>query len=212
MWIHRLVIVLIAALYMFTSTAVAHGQTTDVEQQAGGGQPNPTFATDRGITLLPNVNPEIFKTNRDCYLFAKSFENAYFFGSTKGDMSQSLGKAFDTWLTAINQTNATDPRLGLKSELALDDILACALISGRVKFAYVPFYATYVLQLGMILSGVIAMFFVIIGGYSYTFSGLTDDKETGRNTIKYAIIGLVVSAFSWIIVELVQIAASGGLA
>lgn len=52
--------------------------------------------------------------------------------------------------------------------------------------------------------GVVAVIMIIVGGFKYITSGGDSNKATGaRNTIMYAIVGLVVVAFSQMIVYFV---------
>lgn len=218
MWAHRLVLSFIAVLYLFSASGAAYAQ-----DDIGIGD------NRRQLTLLPSLNTELFNTNKDCTTFLQQFENIFFFDTaTKGDVKASAAKAAGLWYQQedvrdrlhtmaknAKPQGAPDPtpeQVGeqVQGLISTQDVLACAVVTGRVKFAYVPYFATYVLQLGTVLSGVVSMLFIIIGGYMYTFSGLTDSKEPAKKTIQYAIAGLIVSSFAWIIVELVQIAVTGG--
>lgn len=58
--------------------------------------------------------------------------------------------------------------------------------------------------------GIIAVFMVIIGGFSYITSGGNDQKvATAKNTILYAVIGLIIVAFAQLIVRFTISAANG---
>lgn len=63
---------------------------------------------------------------------------------------------------------------------------------------------TNVLNAVFIFAGMIAVIFIVIGGIQYSGSGGDPQKVTGaKNTLMYAIIGLIVVAFSLLIVNFV---------
>lgn len=52
------------------------------------------------------------------------------------------------------------------------------------------------------LAGIIAVLFVIIGGYQYLFSGANEDlAEKGKKTITNAVIGIVIIILSYTVVR-----------
>jgi hypothetical protein len=52
----------------------------------------------------------------------------------------------------------------------------------------------------------VCLLFLVIGGYRYIVGGVVEaQREQGKQTIMYAIIGLVVSALAWTIVNTVQL-------
>ncbi len=54
------------------------------------------------------------------------------------------------------------------------------------------------------LAGLIAVVFIIIGGYQYIFSGANEDlAEKGKKTLTNAIIGLVIVILSYVIVRVI---------
>ena len=54
------------------------------------------------------------------------------------------------------------------------------------------------------LAGSVAVLFLLYGGIQLMISGISDDKESAKNTIKYALIGLVVTFMAWVIVKIVE--------
>lgn len=61
--------------------------------------------------------------------------------------------------------------------------------------------------IGLILpvAGLIAVLFVIIGGFQYVMSGADEEMaEKGKKTLKNAIIGVVIIVLSWVIVTVVS--------
>jgi len=61
-----------------------------------------------------------------------------------------------------------------------------------------------VLNLLSVLAGIIAVIMIIIGGFKYvTSSGDANSAGSAKNTIIYALVGLVIAAFAQIIVQFV---------
>ena len=53
------------------------------------------------------------------------------------------------------------------------------------------------------VAGVVAVIMVMFGGFAYVFGSFAEEKETGKNTLKYSLVGFVVCLLSWAIVDLV---------
>jgi hypothetical protein len=70
-----------------------------------------------------------------------------------------------------------------------------------------------VIQLMLIFAGIVAVLFVIIGGYFYvTSGGNAEQAEKGRNTMVNAIIGIIVVILSYVIINvIVNLVGSGQL-
>ncbi|HAU39648.1 MAG: hypothetical protein UV80_C0002G0310 [Candidatus Peregrinibacteria bacterium GW2011_GWF2_43_17] len=86
-----------------------------------------------------------------------------------------------------------------------DGILGCAIQTGNIHLWMLPYYITYIIEFLMNIAGLISVLFVIIGGYLYAWGGLTEDKEKGKKTVMYALIGLTLSTLGWIIVNIIQV-------
>ena len=76
----------------------------------------------------------------------------------------------------------------------------CDFQTGKMSFSCIPHYISYLIEAIVALAGTIAVIFIMIGGFKYIFSGISEDKEAGKETIKNAIIGLVITGLAWIIV------------
>jgi hypothetical protein len=87
-----------------------------------------------------------------------------------------------------------------------DNVLGCAIKTGRIKLYMMPFYITYLIEFLLAIAGLISVLFVIYGGFKYTIGGLIEDKESGKKTIMYALLGLVVALSSWMIVNFIMVA------
>lgn len=64
--------------------------------------------------------------------------------------------------------------------------------------------AKRVIEYALYLSAIIAVIFIIYGGYQYIFSGGSDDMaKNGRQTLTNALIGLTIIVLAFIIVQVV---------
>lgn len=79
----------------------------------------------------------------------------------------------------------------------------CDFQTGEISFSCIPHYIVYLIEIIVAIAGTIAVIFIMIGGLKYIFSGISEDKEAGKETIKNAIIGLVITGLAWIIVTFV---------
>jgi hypothetical protein len=98
---------------------------------------------------------------------------------------------------------ATDQAFYLKNEPLRSEILGCAVNTGRISLSMIPFFITYFANFLLSLVGLVAMLFVVLGGYWYVFGGLTDQKEKGKKFIANALKGMVVAILAWVIVSVV---------
>lgn len=79
--------------------------------------------------------------------------------------------------------------------------LADMIRKGTLTLRQVPCFIKFFSQTLIGVAGSISVIFVMIGGYKYMFQG-ADDKEAGKRTITYALIGLAVSLLAWILVDI----------
>jgi hypothetical protein len=69
---------------------------------------------------------------------------------------------------------------------------------------------THVISIFLSLTGLIAVLFIMIGGYQYLTSGANEElAKTGKKTLTNAIIGLGIVILSYVIVTIVVNAAFG---
>lgn len=80
--------------------------------------------------------------------------------------------------------------------------LSCGIKTGRIDLWLVPYYLVSVIDFALLLSGLASVLFIIIGGYHMIIGGYTDEKEKGKKTITYALLGLVISLVAYTIVNL----------
>lgn len=84
-------------------------------------------------------------------------------------------------------------------------ILACAIKTGKVRLWMLPYFVSYIANFFIYVAGVVSLLFVVLGGFWYMAGGITDDKEKGKKTIFYALVGLVLTLLAWVIVNVIQV-------
>jgi uncharacterized membrane protein YecN with MAPEG domain len=84
------------------------------------------------------------------------------------------------------------------------DKFAERIQDGTVTLNDVPVMIIFWIEWLLSLAGGIAVIFVMYGGFQYMIGGLTNEKEQGKNTLIYALSGLVVTFLAYIIVDLIQ--------
>lgn len=87
--------------------------------------------------------------------------------------------------------------------------LGCAIQTGRISIAMVPYFIKYFSNYLLGLVSIIALLFVVIGGFLYTLGGLSQQKEKGKTFIMNAIIGMVIAFLAWTIVNVIISAITG---
>ncbi|MDP4008039.1 MAG: pilin [Candidatus Peregrinibacteria bacterium] len=110
------------------------------------------------------------------------------------------------------ETAKKDAKTHFTNELSRDDqydVIACTLKSGQFHLFMVPYMIRYFVEVIIQLAGLVCVLFIVIGAYQYLIGSLTEDKQKGKDTIKNALIGLVITLLSWIIVNVVQVALTG---
>jgi len=90
-----------------------------------------------------------------------------------------------------------------------NDVLGCGIKTGRITFAMIPYFVTYITNFFLGMGGIISVLFIVIGGYHYVIGGLSEEKEKGKNTIKYALMGMGLSLLAWTIVTVLINAVTG---
>ncbi len=96
-----------------------------------------------------------------------------------------------------------------KNRESLDNLLGCAIKTGRISLAMIPYFITYITNFLLSLSGLISVLFIVIGGYQYVYSGLGEGKDKAKKTILNALIGLGVAILAWSIVNVIIGAITG---
>ncbi|HEY5713788.1 MAG TPA: pilin [Candidatus Gracilibacteria bacterium] len=83
----------------------------------------------------------------------------------------------------------------------IPDELEKAAAKGEVKLEHLPKLLFSYAENSLKWAGGLAIVFVLVGGIQYVLGGLTDNKEQGKKTLTYAIMGVAVIVLSWFIVD-----------
>ena len=86
----------------------------------------------------------------------------------------------------------------------------CNFKTGELSADCIPNYIGYLIGQIFMFTGGIFLIIVMIGGYQYAFSNIAGGKEKGMERIRFGIIGMIVCALSFFIIDFV-ISTIGGL-
>jgi len=84
-----------------------------------------------------------------------------------------------------------------------DPLLGCAIKTGRISLQMIPFFIKYISNYLLSIVGILAVLFIVIGGYMYIYGGLTDNKDRGKKYIYHALFGMTLALLSWVIVAII---------
>ena len=165
------------------------------------------FSSATTKTLIPEVNKERFRSNYDCVNLMKAFEDIYFFQLDSENSEQEVG-SIARFFQAIDKLNSSNTSIGNTSQssgimVTSNDILGCSIMTGKISLSYLSIFISYALRFLSIIAGTVSILFIIVGGYQYVIGGITESQDEAKNTIKNAIIGLIVSTSAWIIVNII---------
>lgn len=119
--------------------------------------------------------------------------------------------------TILPKTASTDcyatitefQKTGKMAEGKTADVLGCAINTGRVSLTMVPYFIQYFSNYMLGMVSLIALLFVVLGGFLYSLGGLTEQKDKGKAYIRNALIGMVTAFLAWSIVNVILAAITG---
>jgi hypothetical protein len=94
---------------------------------------------------------------------------------------------------------------GLLPSESADSDISEKIKMGTISLNDIPIILLRLIDLFTKIAATIAVTMILWGGVQYIFSGITEEKESAKNTLKYSIIGLFVTFWSWIAVNMLQI-------
>lgn len=140
-------------------------------------------------TIIPSTN----FSYADCTLLS-AYGKLHLSDSNSGKSLKSVVKEGEVvTVTLFNGAKQVSPL----------DVLACGIKTGEISLWMIPFYIKYLIQFLLSIAGLVAIISIILGGYFYMFSGISEDKEKGKKAIMFGIIGFVLAISSWAIVNIV---------
>lgn len=93
--------------------------------------------------------------------------------------------------------------------MSKEEVLGCAVITGRVSLPMAPYFIQYFSNYLLGIVSLVALLFVVIGGFLYIMGGITQQKEKGKTFITNALIGMVIAFLAWSIVNVLISALTG---
>ncbi len=92
----------------------------------------------------------------------------------------------------------------------VDVFLGCAIRTGRISLAMIPYFIKYFGNYLLGLIGIIAVLFTVLGGFLYISGGmLPSQKDKGKKYIENALIGMGIAFLAWTIVNIILSAITG---
>jgi hypothetical protein len=112
--------------------------------------------------------------------------------------------AYDKAVAA--QEQSSEALFSGKSGSEKDNLLGCAIKTGRITLGMIPYFISYVTNFFLAIIGLICVLFIVLGGYYYIYGGISDQKEKGKKTIYHALLGMGVAILAWVIVNIIMAA------
>ncbi len=76
---------------------------------------------------------------------------------------------------------------------------------GTLHLSDIPLVVVHLIDIATQIAGTIAVIFIMFSGLQFMLSGVAESKEKAKTTLKWALIGLVVTFLAWVAVNLVQV-------
>lgn len=161
----------------------------------------PIFVSAQGLLPSTELSDEACEA-----LSARSFADVA--NLLKNDQKK-ISLTYDKRLSGPPDENGNFPYQTLSIDVtSMDDVLGCALRTGRFRLSMLPYMTLYGIKFFSGLAGVLSVLYIVIGGYHFIIGSLTEEKEKGKKTVMYALVGFALSMLAYTIVNLVQIAVS----
>jgi len=157
------------------------------------------------ISVLPEFSEDAFNSiAAEHSSSAKKIYDGYTVGDKEfePDSNRACKVLIDDVLAKFGTDEAKE-YIGSDEGVYTETFLACGIKSGNIKFWMVPYYARHILSFLLGIAGLISVLMIIVGAYYYIAGGISEDKEKGKNVIKFALGGLVLTTLAWIIVNFI---------
>lgn len=97
-------------------------------------------------------------------------------------------------LLSLSIAQAADTYLGISKE---------NLRSGNITTDDIPRVIVSLINIVLALAGTISLIMIIYGAFQMVMGSYEQNVKQGKQTITYALVGLVISASSWFIIKFV---------
>jgi hypothetical protein len=103
----------------------------------------------------------------------------------------------------IDQAGESQPNTGRAGELGRK------IENGTIGLKDMPIFIVKAIDLFSKIAGSVAVLMLMYGGIQYMFGELLGSKDKAKQTITYAISGLVLTFFAWLIINIVKTQLTG---
>ncbi len=116
-----------------------------------------------------------------------------------------------TWASMMNIVLQLLVPIAHAQSIVTDGIAGCDFATGEINAGTcIPSFIAHIIQWIFALAGSVCIIMIIFGGYEITLGKLSGSGgESGRNRIRWAIIGFVMSATSFYIMDFIIAAIAG---
>ena len=135
------------------------------------------------------------------------FRSLEVFAQELGDITEEVNveiKVEEEEVILLDDKPKYDEDMDYEGVLPAKGRMAEKIKNGDIHLVDIPLVIIKLIDIVTKLAGTIAVLFLLYGGFQLAISGISEDKEGARNTIKWAIIGLVISFLAWVIIYVVQ--------
>ncbi|MBT3292764.1 hypothetical protein HN512_02130 [Candidatus Peregrinibacteria bacterium] len=102
------------------------------------------------------------------------------------------------------------PTVAIAQGLISADVVECSFATGMLSAECVPAFISYVIKFIFAMIGGIALVQIIISGYQIALAKtMGRDRSEGLTRLRVAIIGFILCAFSWYIVDFIVSSLAG---
>lgn len=131
---------------------------------------------------------------------------SFVFAQTLGDATAApvVAASGDTVLPSVGDSAGTEAGTEAGGT-AGDNTLGQRINDGTVTLNDLPLVVLGWINLVMRFLGTIAVLMLVWGGFLFMLSGVTEQKEEAKNTIKWAIVGVITASLAWVIVNTIQV-------
>jgi len=103
----------------------------------------------------------------------------------------------------------TPPVYAQVESIISSDVSVCDFKTGEIKAECVPKFLAHIIRFIFGITGSIALIMIMISGYQWALGTLIGNDSGGKETLRNAIIGFIVSALAFFIISFILGTISG---
>jgi hypothetical protein len=85
-----------------------------------------------------------------------------------------------------------------------DGTLGTAIREGTIELHHATDLIFYWINYLTKIIGSVAVFMIVVGGFQYVIGSVVDEKEKGKKTMMYALVGVFIAFCSWMAINWIQ--------